>query len=638
MKNSRIDFNGCAQNLHRLSDAEFLERIAWRQTAASLLKDTAQTGDVEAFGELLRQRLHLLSPRGRNGTSQRKLADPHPVTWSWSASAEPSRLEALRTLREAIRKKRTGKKMRSQGRKRSRKKRYGRLETLFDRWTDRLGEAPLSPVETLLLFDLLTHQTDWIPAGLCWRLWRVALTAAVGLEHSDPLENSIDATPDQRLLIEGEIPWQAGLLFSAVKGAARLRRHGRETLRRDLLERTDTDGTPAADLLERFPFWLAPLVRAACAADRFGEKLWDGESAGRFRLLIGVMAPLCRSNGRMALGNGFDIDALPLLTAAASLAGWKKKSPPMRYLSHLKTERRGVRLDRSKSRGWGTSELEAPVTQSDWAQLACLRSDWSPLADVLIVAHHRHSPQIDLSVLGRPLLSGVWDLAVRIDGEPLEMNAAWSCVCWFSDADADYLELQQIEGDQGPRIERQVLLSRTDRFALLADTVSVPGDARIDYCSRLPLCDGIDSRPDRPTRECVLKGGGVRARVFPLALPSDRAIGTAGTFEPAENGLLELRQTAVGGLYAPLVLDWHPARKKSAADWRTLTVTEQGTVVGSQQASGHRLRVGDQHLFVYHALENTNVPRAILGQHTAHETLIGTLDETGDVEPILLVE
>jgi len=645
MDNTQIEFGGSSRDLLALSDSEFLQAITWRRTAARSLRQTARSGDVEAFGELLRQCTHL---HRANTTTQRKLQGPHPLLWSQSACSESPRLQALQALWESSQQKRTGTKIGPKGRKASRKKRHGRLENLLDEWNNQLDGSPISPLETLLLLDLLTHRTHRLPAGLCWKLWRAALTAVVGfadLVHAQQQRNSdenqtesIDRAPDQWLLTAGELPWQAGLLFSAVKGAAGLRRSGRDVLRRDLMDRTDTDGTPSADLLERFPFWLAPLVRSADLANQFDEKLWDAESAGRFRLLIGIIAPWCRSDGRMALGNGFKVDALPLLRAAASLAGWKKKSPPMRYLSHLETARGGAKTARQKTARWTDSGLEAPVTQSDWAQLACLRSDWSPSADVLIVAHHRRAPQIDLSVLGKPLLSGSWDITVAIDGEPLDMDGEWTCVCWFSDDDADYLELQQTIGDDGPRIERQVLLSRTNRFALLADTVFAAGDVTVDYLSRLPVCEGIETRPDRSTRECELKGRGLLARVFPLALPSERVFSTAGALGPAEDGTLELRQTAIGGVYAPLVLDWHPQRRKSVADWRTLTITEQGTVVKSNRASGHRLRIGDQHLFVYHALAKTDIPRAVLGQHTAHETLIGTLDEAGDVEPILLVE
>ena len=90
--------------------------------------------------------------------------------------------------------------------------------------------------------------------------------------------------------------------------------------------------------------------------------------------------------------------------------------------------------------------------------------------------------------------------------------------------------------------------------------------------------------------------------------------------------------------YAPLVIDWNPDRKRSNAEWRTLTVAEQGRVLKSIDASGYRLRIADHQLLIYHSLTKSGEMRSVLGHHTASETVIGKLDESGVVEPILLVE
>ena len=103
------------------------------------------------------------------------------------------------------------------------------------------------------------------------------------------------------------------------------------------------------------------------------------------------------------------------------------------------------------------------MRQSDWAQLACLRNHWAVHADSMVVAHHDALPQIDLSVLGDTLLSGTWQLELSVDGEPRPPAADWDCSCWFSDRDADFLELQLAFND-GLQIDRQILLSRTNQF------------------------------------------------------------------------------------------------------------------------------------------------------------------------------
>jgi hypothetical protein len=254
----------------------------------------------------------------------------------------------------------------------------------------------------------------------------------------------------------------------------------------------------------------------------------------------------------------------------------------------------------------------------------------------MVVAHHRDKPLLDLTALGRPLLSGEWDIGVEIDGRPIAYRSDWECVCWFSDDDADFLELHAAP-EPGVTVERQLMLSRTEHFAVLADAVSAPDGCRVDYRSRVPLVEGVESKADRLTREWMLKAGGVRARVFPLALPDDRIEGAPGSLAIAD-GCLELRQRGEGGLFAPLAIDWSPERRQSAADWRSLTVTEDGKVLPRSQAGAHRIRIGDHHLFIYRCLKSSGELRAVLGQHTLNETIIGLIDEDGDVDPILMVE
>ena len=49
-------------------------------------------------------------------------------------------------------------------------------------------------------------------------------------------------------------------------------------------------------------------------------------------------------------------------------------------------------------------------------------------------------------------------------------DAAWEEVCWSSNEDADYLELE-LALPNNIRVQRQMLLAREDRFLFLADAV-----------------------------------------------------------------------------------------------------------------------------------------------------------------------
>lgn len=266
-----------------------------------------------------------------------------------------------------------------------------------------------------------------------------------------------------------------------------------------------------------------------------------------------------------------------------------------------------------------------------------LQTGVGPRADRISVAYRAGEVAFELAARGQPLLSGNLAGRLLLDGSPVELQGEWKSVCWHSDGDADYLELQ-LGCDNGVRIDRQFLLSRGGHFALVADAVICQASGRLEYGLHLPLAEAARLAADVPTRECRISANKTTARVFPLAFPQDRVVSTPGRLS-AGNAALELTQIAAGqALYAPLVLDWHPKRIRPAAEWRSLTVSELGQTVAADRAVGFRLRIGGQQLLVYRSLAQTDEPRAVLGYHTRYETVIGHFGRTGEVDPIMMVE
>jgi hypothetical protein len=253
-------------------------------------------------------------------------------------------------------------------------------------------------------------------------------------------------------------------------------------------------------------------------------------------------------------------------------------------------------------------------------------------ADRVAIAYHAPSIEFDLSARGRLLLTGTLQSELVVDGASVSTSGDWKSVCWSSDDDGDYLELQLACSDS-VRIDRQILLSRRGHFALFADAVVAVAPGRIEYRINLPAAGGASIRFDDATRECRVG----TARVFPVGLPQARVLSALGNcFEQA--GRLILTQVAPGcGLYLPVVFDWHPRRRRAQADWRSLTVTEVGRVVSPHGAAGHRLRLGKEQLLIYRSLFDSREPRAVLGQHTRYETVIGSFN-AGEMAPIIMVE
>lgn len=495
---------------------------------------------------------------------------------------------------------------------------------------------PWSPTETVIAGELLIASGHRLGVSQVWSLW-----SRLAGECLKSVAGSVDETPDQLVLRAGEIPFLKGFLLEPLRDAHKLREQGRRILADELFSQTDRDGSPHAELLPRLPLWLAPLIRATLWAERFQASLWTDEERQRLSLVLERSIPLCRPNGRLALSNGHVIPALPLFEVAAktlSLTG-----PAEKLLRILKTNPKSPAVKNQFAR----DVQIMPSAQSDWACFAMLRSDWSSHADSLAIAHHQPIPQLDVAALGHAVLHGAWGHDLQIGDALIAPAPEWSCSCWASDPDADYLELQ-MQGPGGLRVERQILLSRQDHFLLLAHSIrgaksvtkSLAGsqdEHRIHLRSRLPLAEGVTAEADRLTREIRLKAGKQTIRVFPLALADDRIQSTAHEFFLDGRDLV-LQQIGVGnGLYAPLIFDWHPARTRQPALWRTLTVTEAGKVVGRDIAAGHRLQLGKFQLLTYRSLATATTARAVLGLHTWHESVIARFNSHGDVDAIMNV-
>ena len=423
---------------------------------------------------------------------------------------------------------------------------------------------------------------------------------------------------------------------------------------------TDAHGTPHAHLLPDAADWF----RGVAASDDAAEPA--------FRGTVRRLAALCDRRGLPAFAPDRRANRLTEdLLAAAKAAGMKKGDPARAVLRTVERKETPTPPD------W--DDANPPGFQSDAAAVGLLRSDWGRRSDAVALAWPPPEAGaaagsapvgLELRAFGRRLLCGAWGLSLSVNGEPVDAGAdGWACVCHHADFDGGYLELQWA-GDSaaGPvRVERQAFLSRRGRFAVLADAVSFTGaersgsaDARVEHAAALPLAGTGPKRvtagvaPD--TREARLFGGRPdrpkqRARVFPLNLPQETHDPADGCVEPPagdepqpgklSSGWLTVRSSGRGGLYSPVVLDWHPAREDRRADWRALTVTEDRRRLTESEAAAHRLRVGRKHqLLLYRRTDGTETPgeaRAVLGHHHDHETLIASFGKDGEVSPLLTV-
>ncbi len=346
------------------------------------------------------------------------------------------------------------------------------------------------------------------------------------------------------------------------------------------------------------------------------------------------------------------------------------------------TKRRGANGKPRRTPPPSKSRSTYPSAHSEKARAAVLRCHWSPRSPMLAVTYDPPAVTIELATAGQPLLSGPWNVTVKVDGRSLPPAGSWEQVCWQCDYDVDYLELSAPLAPSW-RIERHMLLCRRDRFLLLGDCVLGSGRKRIEYQSTIPLAPDMALKEAAETRECTLHAersaaarrrasatfrgavarqagngrsngngrarsealrgslagspGAARALVLPVALGEWRSDGATGQLA-TQGDQLALSQSAVGGsLYAPLFIDLDPRRIEQPCTWRRLTVAARLKAEPPDVASGFRIQVGNRQWLIYRALACRD-NRTVLGQNLLSEFFVGRFQRKGTTESLLEIE
>ena len=157
-------------------------------------------------------------------------------------------------------------------------------------------------------------------------------------------------------------------------------------------------------------------------------------------------------------------------------------------------------------------------------------------------------------------LVGKLGLKLAVDGAALPEVEEWEEVCWYSDHDVHYLELEARPG--GIQVQRQMLVSREEEFVFLADAVVADGAERIEYSGSLPLLGDIRANSSKETNEVRLKRRRDLGLVLPLAMPEWQAEPTAARLALDLDGLSYRDAVDAPRLYAPLFFTFDTRRMK----------------------------------------------------------------------------
>lgn len=286
------------------------------------------------------------------------------------------------------------------------------------------------------------------------------------------------------------------------------------------------------------------------------------------------------------------------------------------------------------------SRLPDPADESEWAKVAVLRSKWKSKADKMAVDFGGRDLQIELEN-SRSWLKGTWVTDIRVDGHSVGLDSTWSEVCWHSDDEVTYLEIQnELDGEIGV-VQRQILISRDYRFCLLSDSV-VLHDAQtgnshsIDHHWSLPLADGAKFQASKETHDGFLEQRKHRINIIPLTLPEWRVEFSRGSLSSEGDALRAHYSLPAARLCQAMLLDLDHKRSRQPLTWRHLTVGENQQAITVDKAIGFRAQLDRMQFLIYRSLAPVT-SRTVLGQNYHCDFCIGQFTAGGTCDSIITI-
>ena len=483
-------------------------------------------------------------------------------------------------------------------------------------------------LECLALVHALPSLARHVSPTLWWSLLEHLITTARSVGQYQP-----EDAPLTLQLLFGELPLALAYTFPEIKVCRRLLKPAYQELSEGPVQLLDGEGMPQSRHLHALRPLLACWTRCSAMGDSLEGGCWNEDAETQYQWLVRQSLRLTRADGSQAFSHGsVGRWCLDLYKAAMENGGddddWAAAEACLPNGSAFEDDT--------------NADPPEPAENSEWSGVAVLRNNWSRRSKLLAVKYGERDLEIELSCGKNVLLSGTWAFDLDVNGRSLCATDDWEEICWVSDENVDYLELE-ISLTDGVRLQRQLLLSREDHFLYLADCVlGLPGrkglsGGKAEYTSRLPLAADVEFRPAKETREGYLATDKNHALVMPLALPEWRLDPRYGSLE-ARGGELLLNQTTTGrNLCCPLFFDLDLRRIAKQRTWRQLTVAESLQIVAADVAVGYRIQCGKDQWLTYRSLDDP-ANRTLLGHNLSSDCEIGRITKEGDVEELLEIE
>ena len=500
-------------------------------------------------------------------------------------------------------------------------------------------------LEALALSHALPRLAGNVSPATWWALLERLVSVAIDASVLTPIEHGMVSQ-----LAGGELALTLAYLFPEITVCRKLARQARAVLSVGLVDLLDGQGMPHAGELVSMRPLLASWTRCRAMGATMKKGCFNTDAEAQYQWLIRQSLRLARADGsavfsRLAADAGEEADRKAKKAAAQRCCDLFDAA--LRFGDKDDRKIAAEILPKWDKRQSGSALPEAPY-HSEWAAVGVLRPDWSAAgARLTALFNGRSAVGVELSCGKNVVFSGPWKWDVSVDGKRLEPLSDWEEVCWVSDEDADYLELEMAMSEDVV-LQRHMLMARDDGFLLMADSVlceeesdndaNAENKPAIEYCSKLPLVPGIGYEPAEKSREALLTNGKKNiAHVLPLALPEWRSGGSPGTLERADGGL-ELKFSVRGNaLFAPLFFDLDPRRFARRMTWRQLTVAESLQKRPADVAVGYRVQLGREQWLIYRSLAQT-ANRTLLGHNLSTEMLVARFDPAGEVEALVEIE
>lgn len=503
------------------------------------------------------------------------------------------------------------------------------LETVAFGWLQTADAFPKSALGiAALAWHLPEHarrpDNDWLPQ------WVQTLVERI-ITYTPDLEESVIC----HLVLQCELPLLIGVATSGsqrsvLNTASEAMDHLAEYLERSL-------DTPAPWLAHGATYLraaLASVIRCRALANSLNLRKWYPPQQRALSGLLKHASRWARPDGTQLLAAGHN--------APRSQAMWQALLRQTRSPESLQSAMQlsGLLPDLSAKAAKKSMLKTPPLTHyCDDAACVVMRSDWRKKG--VRFALDFSDSEICIEALGKqgvPVLAGQWTVQVEQDQQPQLQLDEWTEVCWFSDDDVDYLELEAKFG-QHARVQRQALFFRQDRLILLADALLCDRPGAWSISSHIPLAGDAQFHPAEKTTEgSITTASGISYLTLPLHLPEWRRQATAGSLAADHETLISMHHAQSQRLYAATLISLRGSHAKKPVTWRHLTVGHDLRIVADDEAVAYRVQIGKKQWVIYRSLEKP-LRRTALGMHTLSEFFAGRFDaDDGNLEPLLEVE